>query len=323
MNWIDFFIKPLLVIFIADLSRRLYSTLNYQKIREENNQDEKISLFSNFKLLKEKNQNGQYHNNSIAWVSLLIIITNICGIIFFPLDNSSFFFNFEYSIVFILAVLIITPLYEILISLSSKHPLRIQTAKFINSKIIRYYFPIIISVISLFIMVYRSDPSNSGFDITFESIIRFQTQNFIDLWGFQLTGMFIFINPFSFIAYMSAIIGLLRDTNLDALKNQNLRIWDPIGDLKGRNFGLIQIARSIQFFLFLIIIVPLFLGTLWIGENLLLNILVILLIVSQIIVVVALFGQGKPRIFVDRKLESYLRTPLLFSLMGLIFALVI
>ena len=120
------------------------------------------------------------------------------------------------------------------------------------------------------------------------------------------------------------MIGYYRETNFDITYKGDLpNQWNLDMEYSGKQKGLILITRSIQFFLLITMIFPVFFGTYWFGNNFWLNLLVICGINLIIVFIMALAGRGKPRILLDRKIQNWIRTPHIFAFLALIWALIL
>ncbi len=278
MDWINFIVKPLLILLLGILFRNLYFYFNNpRRFLEQDN--------SAFKYLKNPPVNEMQANelysqslNPIFFKLLPILLLAICifASLFFPFASNTFEFVYPFSLYFILLFIILIPILEIFLILSSQHPSKIQTASHLISNIIQYLFPIILSFIALLITLNNSILNGQHLSLTVSNLVEFQQNFTFNLFGITWPTLFILVNPFAFLAFATSLIGYYRETNFDITYKGNLpNQWNLDMEYSGKQKGLILITRSIQFFLLITMIFPVFFGTYWFGNNFWLNLLVI------------------------------------------------
>ena len=321
-DWIGFIVTPILLVFFAVFYQKLYILINSPEISQKEQPPVQDLTNSNLKGTGEAHKT-EFGINSIILklipVGMFLLI--IVGLMFIPFDSTSIFFSNSVNIFLIFGILLSFPLIGMFTALLSEHFTKIQAAKEISAKVIHYYFPMILSVLSLLIMIFLKEGTNSI--VSFESLIRFQSNGIIHIGTVDVPGDFIFQNPFSFLAYISAFIGLYRQTNLDAQPKQSLRAWNPYESFQIHNPKIFNLAQASHFLIFILLIIPLFIGSLWIGEMDLMNIVVQLLFALVVVISMGMFARGKPRTIIDRKIEAFVRTPLFFAILAIGWAVAI
>jgi NADH:ubiquinone oxidoreductase subunit H len=318
MNWIDLFIKPILLLLTAELIFSLYLYLKHIPLKKKMKVDEKKQFLHALRI-PPINKENQITISPILQKLYpgLVFIFSLFILWLFPLSSSSLSFEFDFSIEFIFLFFIGIHAFSILLAFSSQNNFRIQTTKEITSKLINYLLPIILSLISNFILLTRF-----GIDkFTFSNLITLQLSNHIYLFGFMVPASLVFLNPFGFLAYLSALIGLNRSTTLDALPDESLRQWVPEEEFSGLSRVLLEFSKSVSFFLLSVLIFPFFLGSLWDSTGFWRNFLISTGFCLIFVILIAGIGRGTPRIKMDRKLKTFIRTPFVLAVFAIIWSI--
>jgi NADH:ubiquinone oxidoreductase subunit H len=323
MNLIDLIIKPICLIIIAELSWNLFINLKSKEVRAKSTYSKKTSFYRHIQMLSEPSSPSKYiHNYLTLIMPALLFILTVFAILLFPLMPSSFFYHENNTIFFIFSILLSFPAAGIIIALTSQHFSRIQATKELMTKVVQYYFAIILCTIALYIMIYRfQSETESSLAFTFEELIEFQQTKSISIFGIEVPAIFLFLNPIGFIAYMSSVIGLYRETNLDAAPKEMLRTWNVFEEFNGNRKALLGLGQSIQFYLLVGLIVPLFLGIFWGSEDFIVALFKLVISTTIIIQVLALVAEGKPRVLLDRKIKAFVRTPLFLAILSILYSL--
>jgi formate hydrogenlyase subunit 4 len=321
MIWPDIILKPILIIILGELFRNLYFHINNPKTANIVSSEVSNYLVYHLQQLRVSPQHSNYLNNSIAKGGPYLIFGLLfIGAMLFPLNSDSMFSSNEISLILILPFIMAIPLLYIMFALSSSHASRIQTSKELASHITNYFLPLVISMISLFITIYRYNPELVFFN--FNDIIEFQKGSLIS--GSSIPRLFLFVNPFAFLTVISVITGYYREKNLDVLQtNEAQTRWHIESEFNGRPLALIEFAKSIQFFLMVGLIFPLYLGGLWSNDNMVLNFLTFIGVSILIILLIANIGRARPRTKFDRTIVNWIRTPFLFAFLSIIYAFII
>lgn len=216
-------------------------------------------------------------------------------------------------------IFIMIPIIRAYMILRSDHEQNIIVAKKDIKKSAEYSFSLILSVVSILFLMghYLGDRT---LILNFQDIITFQTTHSLEIFGVTLPALFVFLNPFAFLAFLSAIIGYFRDTNLDIDSDEEqIRYWNPDKEYTGRKYLLILFAKCIEFVLLLTLPISLFFGSGLIHDNVYANIASYVLILFLLLLIVSFVGHGKPRTGADRKILYFIRTPLLLAFLSLAF----
>jgi hypothetical protein len=321
MIWPDLILKPILIIILGELFRSLYFQINNPKNVFTSSSESSNYLIFHLNQLKVTPQNSNFLNKTIAKIGPFFIFgLALIGAMVFPLYSESFFYTNEFSLLLIIPLIMAIPLIYIMFALSSSHPSRIQTAKELASNITNYFLPLVISTFSLFITVYRYNPASAIF--TFADIVEFQKVSLIE--GTSIPRIFLFVNPFAFLTVISVITGYYREKNMDIMQVKEAHNrWQIESEFNGRHLALIEFSKSIQFFLLIGLIFPLYFGTLWFNNNVILNLVTFLGFSLMIIIIIANIGKARPRTKFDRTLINWIRTPFLFAFLSVVYAFII
>jgi NADH:ubiquinone oxidoreductase subunit H len=201
--------------------------------------------------------------------------------------------------------------------ISSDHEQNISVAKKDIKKTAEYFLPMIISVLSILFLVgyLMGDPNKI---INTSEIIQFQIDNQITAFGITVPALFLFINPFAFIAFVFSVIGYLRETNLDISEDEEqMRYWNPEKEFTGRRQFLILAGKCVELVLLISLPISLFIASGQLTDNIIWNNLLYYLLLFGMLIIIASIGRGKPRTWIDRKMLFFIRTPLFISLLGL------
>jgi len=321
MMWFDFFVKPIMVLIIAEIYREIFLRINSPKSFFNS----KTGLLSQFKMdlvnLKLKSTiNMSYNSFLYKYTPIVLFCLNFMLIILFPFDNTAYFFTYDYSLLLIFIIILLNKLIALFLCITSQNPNRFQATKEIITGIINYDFPIMLSLIAIFIQVTFTQTERNF--INLGDIIAYQ-QDFSDpIFGISFPALILILNPFSFLAYISALIGAYREKNLGVIdKTDLLDKWKIDDEFNGHKKALLSLSKTIQMIILISLIFPLFIGYYWSPDNLLINDGWILMVALIIVVIIALIGGSRPRTKIDRTILNWIRTPHIFAFLSIIYAI--
>lgn len=310
-------IKIILFLILSELIYSLNLKLKRNNIPNQNLYPNSVRFFNSLHHFKEKSKDSLLLDPILSKIMpYMAILFSLVALSLFPILNSSIEYKIYFGPEFIIIILIFLMLINLFMVIISQHPNRIQNSKEIISKMVNYLLPIILALIAIKITLTR----NNVTVFSFYTIIDYQNNAILTIFGYTLPSIFLFMNPFSFIAFISSIIGLNRETNLDALPKESIRAWNFMEEIHGTSRGLFELSKSISFFILISFLFPIYLGNLWYGENGFVNILIIIALDLIVIYIISIIGKGKPRIFLDRKILNFIRTPFLFAVLSILWA---
>ena len=316
---LELIILPLIIIALGSFMFNIYEYINRVKTR----------IFPRFlmqiyKQWAEMISRPSTPSNKIkGLVSYLYpFVFLACGILIswlIPLGLVSPFANHPLSLILILFFFIIIPIIRAYMVISSDNEQNITVAKKDIKKTAEYFLPILISVISLlYLLSHFYNDNDRIFNIT--DFIAFQTSASIEILGITHPALFIFLNPFAFLAFISAIIGYMRDTNLDIDPDEEqVRYWNPEKEFTGRRYLMILIGKCIELVFLISFPITLFLASGQFSTNILINAAYYFALLFILLLIIAIIGHGKPRTFVDRRILYFVRTPFFLALLSIAF----
>ncbi len=312
-------IVPIIIITLGSFMFNLYEYINRVKTR----------LFPRFPLqtykqwyemLRRASSPSNKIKGAVAYLYPFVFL--VFGILItwlIPLGIVSPYANHPLSLILILFFFIVIPIMRAYMVISSDHEQNITVAKKDIKKTAEYFLPILISILSiLFLMGHFLGDHSKIVNIT--DIIAFQTSASIEVLGIKVPAFFIFLNPFAFMAFISAIVGYMRDTNLDIDPDEEqVRYWNPEKEFTGKRYLMIIIGKCIELIFLISLPISLFIGSGQISDNIFLNSFVYFALLFVVLLIIALIGHGKPRTIVDRKLLYFVRTPFFLALLSIAF----
>jgi formate hydrogenlyase subunit 4 len=137
-----------------------------------------------------------------------------------------------------------------------------------------------------------------------------------------LPAFFLFLNPFAAAAFLSAIIGIARKTNLEIKADEPLQYWSPEDEYSGWALGILKAVKLVQKFALIVLFVAVFLGGGLLTGGWLDLVWFVALVVATALIV-ALVGRGRPRTAADRQLHFFVRTSMVCALLATVFTVVV
>ncbi len=316
---VQLLLVPIIIIALGSFMYNLYEFINRVKTR----------LFPRFPLqtykqwyemLRRSSSPSNKIKGTVAYLYPFVFL--VFGILIswlLPLGIVSPYANHPLSLILILFFFIVIPIMRSYMVISSDHEQNITVAKKDIKKTAEYFLPILISILSiLFLMGHFLGDHDRIVNIT--DIIAFQTSATLNILGITVPALFMFLNPFAFLAFISAVIGYMRDTNLDIDPDEEqVRYWNPEKEFTGRRFLMILIGKCIELIFLISLPISLFIGSGQISDNIFLNSFVYFALLLALLLIIALIGHGKPRTFIDRKILYFVRTPFFLALLSIAF----
>ena len=320
MNILGLLLSVLISIVLGVIFNTIYESINHPEYRLT-----KKGIIFEFKrifsLFKEKSESSNVMQKFFyIIVPTLSISLGILICLLIPLESIFTFAFINTSILIVVFALITIVLSFGLSAIASNTTTKVFSSKKIINKIAAYYLPLVFGLIAIFLQ-YISIIGNMNVIPSFKDIINFQTNFSIDILGYQLPAIFIILNPLAAMSFFSAFTGILRVKNFGNPKDQPINIWDPEEEFSGYKKGLILLENNMKIFFYSILFVSLFLGNGKIFNlNEGLNLIVQLSFAFLFILLLAIVGRGKPRTQLERGINWYLRSPMIFSILSILWA---
>ncbi len=299
-------LKVFLFMFFGYLNWRLFNIIKKDSINRK-------------KTINVKEKKSKYTKIRIFSVSIIILlILSSMAFLVYPISYQSFFYTYSYSFFVIFFVLLLIPFFSmIFFSVEYNKSFR-ETIKAISSKYIYYLLPLILSTISNFILLNFYDSNMEEITIfNFRSIIEFQKNHYIVLFGYDIPAIFLIINPLSFITYLSSIIGFFRQSSIQL--NAGFLFDEKSQSIFNQN-RLLDFSYSMFLYLSIIPMIPLFLGNLWFSESGFINLSITIFFSILFVIIISYYGKGKPKTMVDKKVGKFQSVPLFLSLISIIYS---
>ena len=186
------------------------------------------------------------------------------------------------------------------------------TFKNLIKEIANYAIPLILSMLSVF-MILQAKEGMDLIDLKMTDLIHYQINSSIKPFSIKLPALILFINPFAAIGYCFSTLGIFRGYHSNFFEQNELNKKLPS-----------KLLRNIIFLIFASLFIMIFLGGgLLFYENLYLNLLIVASLVLLFVVCLSLLDRDRPHIFIEKKLFNRINIPLLFSIIALIYSVII
>jgi len=260
-------------------------------------------------LKKKKNiflQDGV--KNSVNYVLFLYLVVSLL-LTYLVADFLIFnTLNLKFDVIIILFCLII-PLVFTGINYTSNQLYR--SSKEFFKTLLDYYIPIVLSLLSIFILLYSYGIELS--ELSIDNISSFQNSAQIRVFNEMVPALFLIINPFAAIAFFTSMMGLFRTYRRDFYRNNSIN---------EKLFS--KILRNICFFGIVLLFVFLFIGGgYFFDQNLLMNLIMCALVSLFLIIIISIIDYGRPKIFIDRKIWNSINIPLIFSILAVLYSIIL
>ncbi|MHA1149999.1 MAG: hypothetical protein ACTSR8_17315 [Promethearchaeota archaeon] len=185
-----------------------------------------------------------------------------------------------------------------------------STSKEYFKVIFGYFLPLIISIISIFILLIGYGIILT--ELSISELITIQNYFTIHIAGITFPAYFIILNPFAAIAFITAMMGVFR-TFKSKIYNEN----------KLNQTIFAKILRNITFLAIGLLFVFLFLGGGFFSQYKFFNFISCILITFGLILVVALIDNDRPKLFIERDIWNYINVPIFFSLLAVLYSFIL
>ncbi len=266
----------------------------------------KTKLRGNF--LSDIRKNFFFKKEEQVLLNIILILYLLITIFltFFIVDIYFFgLYELKFDLVLILICLFI-PIFFSGVNYKS-YQLNLSSKSFF-SNIFNYFIPIILSIFSLIIFLLGQGFNLENLNLTY--LIDLQIITSIKVNEILLPALFIIINPFSAIAFLTGLLGIFRMYRSDGFINNKIN---------QKSFS--KILRNISLFIFTVLFVFLFFGGgYFFGQNFPANISMNLIICVIIIIIIAFLDYERPQMFIERKVGKIFNIPMIFSIISLIYS---
>ncbi len=247
------------------------------------------------------------HKNLIF--EIILILTIILLLYFIPFDFGLGYSNFIFDLISIILLLFVP---SILILFYSKGANLLHDPIEYAKRIFSLMLPLIISVISLFVLIEYTIGISTIID--FSSILNFQLNNSIQFLYFRIPALFVFLNPFATLSFLVSTMGIIR-------YNRMLEF-----DVNGYKFSKIHfLINQLSFFAIISMITALFFGGgYYFGQDLLLNVFLFIVYCLILTLLISYLDYGRPIVKVEKnKINLFKNFAFIFSMTSLVFSFII
>ena len=283
---------PIVIGILASILFYIYDALTTSHKGSIKNLGSKrfLSVFKKKKkiFLPDGVKNGLNYVLLLYFVSSLLLTYIVADFLIF---NT---LNLEFDVIIILFCLVI-PLIFSGINYTSNQLYR--SSKEFFKTLLDYYAPIVLSLISIFILMYSYGIDLS--ELSLDSISSFQNSAQIRLFNEMVPALFLIINPFAAIAFFTGMMGIFRTYRRDFYRSNSIN---------EKLFS--KILRNICYFGIVLLFVFLFIGGgYFFDQDLLMNLIMCTLISLFLIIIISIIDYGRPKLFIVRKIWSSINIP--------------
>lgn len=315
-------VSIIITLFLGVFLRSIFYSIVHPELKIS-----RRKLFSEFKLilklLKQKSIPSKKSESILyQYTPIIIFIFEIFISILIPITHLQNFSNWDFSIVFTILLLISINLVYILLNLTYKENIKIYTVNSQINLLARDFIPIIISVISIFIIF---GYSKGDFNIpSFLDIIQFQNTYKIIILGMHLPAIFLIINPFAALSTLLSIINIFKLKSSNKLNTEIYNSWDPLIEFNGRTQGYSLIGESMKIFILSTFFIAVFTANgQFIIDDSFYSIVIYLVLLTLFVVFISFFCKRESTTITTKNFRIFFNPAMLLALFSLIFSEVI
>jgi len=235
-----------------------------------------------------------------------------------PVAGFSPLSHYSIGVLLLIYLLYGPPVAYVIAGASSGSPYGVVGSKRELLLLMAYEVPFILSLLSIALMVGHVEHAT----LSVQKIVNYQMMHTLNVFGVDLPAWFLFLNPFAAIALFLSVLGKLHVKPFDIVEAEHEIVYGPLAEYSGWLLGLFKIEGYVKFFLISTLIIDFLLGG---GLTSFTWLTIIYFIVTTFILVViwALICVLMPRYRPSDAFTWFIKYPLVFSILAIIWAYLI